>query len=110
MTAYPASAHVGGRSATTGSLAAVVTLGEGGREAPGGLAWSHDGHIRSCDLVVTSGIQCHLELKKAGSATVDAAGCRLTVCQESDYGSGGRGFESLPARSKPQNSGVFVLA
>ncbi len=110
MTFCPVSRRVAGRSAAMGSRTAVVTLRHGSAEQSGGLAWSHNGHIRSCDLAAANGIQCQLEVKKAGPTSVDAAGCHLTVRQESDYGSGGRGFESLPARSKPQNSGVVVLA
>ncbi|MDP8928561.1 MAG: hypothetical protein M3O70_08320, partial [Actinomycetota bacterium] len=62
MSAYPASRHVAGRSAATGSLTAVVTLRHGSAEQSGGLAWSHNGHIRSCDLAAANGIQCQLEV------------------------------------------------
>ncbi len=73
------------------------------------LAWSHDGHIRSCDLAATNGIHCRHEVKKGRSAAVDAAGCHQAARFQSDYGSGGRGFESLPARSIPQNCGFSFL-
>jgi hypothetical protein len=96
-------------SAATPGIAIVVTL----RERPGKPsepAWSQDGHKRSCDLVAKGGIPCQGDVKKARSATVDAAGCHQTVWAQSGYGSGGRGFESLPARSNHQNSGVFIYA
>ncbi len=109
MSAYLESRRVAGRSAATGSLTAVVTLRHGSAEQSGGLAWSQDGHIRSCDPAVSNGIQCHEGLKKARSVALDAAGGHLMTCQVSDYGSGGRGFESLPARSKPQNSGFLFV-
>ncbi len=61
MTTCLASRRVARCSATTPTLTAVVTLREGTAEPAGGLAWSHDGHIRSCDLAASGGSQCHPE-------------------------------------------------
>ncbi len=54
-------------------------------EGARGLAWSHDGHIRPCDLAATNGIHCRREVKKGRSAAVEAAGCHQTACLQSDY-------------------------
>ncbi len=106
MSASPA-IRCSGRRVAPPTLIVVVTVREDPAEPTLGLAWSHDGHIRSCDLATTNGISCRREVKKGRSGAVNAVGCHQTACLQSDYGSGGRGFESLPARSKPQNSGVF---